>query len=82
MVAATIDRVGAMALPQWEQPLLMVPMATTAITMAATTTITASGPARSSTSIDKADVQGGGLSPPSCLCFGQGISSSAAFVKL
>ena len=54
MEAATIDRVGGMAQQQWVQPPPMAPMATTATTiaMAAITTITASGSARSNTSIE------------------------------
>ena len=74
MVAATIDRVGATVLPQWAQPQRMAPMATTATTTAAITTITVSISVRSSTSIDEAEVQDGGLSPPSR--FVQGANSS------
>jgi hypothetical protein len=79
MVAAIIDRVGAMVLPQWAQPLRMVPMATTATTIAAITTATDNTFVRDNIriGIDTTEVQGGGLWPPSSLRFGQGANSSA-----
>src|SRR4029450_2607046 len=82
MVAAIIDRVGGTVLPRWVQPLRMVPMATTATTMAAITTNTASGSVPRSPSTDAADGQGGGFWPPSGLRFGEGPNSSAAIVTL